>query len=120
MPCASRGLEPFIILGLWLTACGRLTVEPAVVRRLPAVAGARVESSMVLGGTDDYLVDLPAGVFADLGVEQEGIDVTVTVTGPDGRQLAASASLYGNRGWETVTIGTAKGGRHRHGGALPP
>src|SRR3954470_5293126 len=113
MPCASRGLEPFIILGLWLTACGRLTVEPAVVRRLPAVAGARVESSMVLGGNDDYLVNLPAGAFADLGVEQEGIDVAVSVTDPDGRQLAASDSLYGNRGWEPVPIVTEQAGRYR-------
>jgi CHAT domain-containing protein/Tfp pilus assembly protein PilF len=88
-------------------------VAPAAMRHLPAAAGASVESSMVLGVPDVYLVELPAGFFADLGVEQKGIDVAVTVTSPDGRQVAASDSLFGNRGWEPVPIVTEQAGRYR-------
>jgi CHAT domain-containing protein len=116
MACASKALKTLgIVPILLLTACGRLTVDPVavVVRHLPAVAGARVESSMVLGVPDVYQVDLPAGFFADLGVEQKGIDVAVTVTAPDGRQLAASDSLYGAKGWEPVPIVTEQAGRYR-------
>jgi len=118
MACASKALKTLgIALSLPLAACGRLTVDvdPAAVavRHLPAVAGASAESSMVLGVPDAYLVDLPAGVFADLGVEQKGIDVAVTVTAPDGRQLAASDSLFGNKGWEPVPIVTGQAGRYR-------
>ncbi|HEV7509044.1 MAG TPA: CHAT domain-containing protein [Thermoanaerobaculia bacterium] len=103
-----------IVLSLLLAGCGRLRWDPAafVIRQLPAVAGARVESSMVLGVTDIYEMNFPAGFFADLGVEQKGIDVAVKVTGPDGRQLAASDSLYGNRGWEPVPIVTEQAGRY--------
>ncbi len=112
MACASKALKTLGIVPILLLAgCGRLTVSP--VRHLPAVAGAHVESSMVLGVPDIYQVDLPVGVFADLGVEQKGIDVAVTVTAPDGRQLAASDSLYGNRGWEPVPIVTEQAGRYR-------
>lgn len=115
MACASKALEAAgIALSLLLAACGRLTVDPAavVVRHLPAVAGARAESSMVLGVPDAYAVDLPAGVFADLGVEQKRIDVAVTVTDPAGRQLAASDSLFGAEGWEPVPIVTERAGRY--------
>ncbi|MFY9824648.1 MAG: tetratricopeptide repeat protein, partial [Thermoanaerobaculia bacterium] len=114
MACASKVLETLgIALSLLLAACGRLTVSPVNVRQLPAVAGAGIESSMVLGVPDVYEVDLPAGVFADLGVEQKGIDVAVTVTAPDGRQLAASDSLYGAKGWEPVPLVTERAGRYR-------
>lgn len=116
MACESKALRALgIVPILLLAACGRLSWDPAavVVRHLPAVAGASIESSMVLGDLDIYLVDLPAGAFADLGVEQKGVDVAVTVTGPDGRQLAASDSLYGNKGWEPVPIVTEQAGRYK-------
>ncbi|HSS50133.1 MAG TPA: CHAT domain-containing tetratricopeptide repeat protein, partial [Thermoanaerobaculia bacterium] len=116
MACASKALRALgIALSLLLAACGGPGFAPAAVliRPLPAVAGASVESSMVLGLPDVYEVDLPAGFFADLGVEQKGIDVAVTVTAPDGRQLAASDSLYGAKGWEPVPIVTERAGRYR-------
>jgi CHAT domain-containing protein/tetratricopeptide (TPR) repeat protein len=116
MACASKALKTLGIVPILLLAgCGSFFMAPAVVviRSFPAVAGASAESSMVLGVPDIYEMDLPAGVFADLGVEQKGIDVAVTVTSSDGRQLAASDSFYGNRGWEPVPIVTEQAGRYR-------
>src|SRR4051812_8952372 len=101
--CASRAASALgIVLGLLPLACGKPATTSAVVRSLPAVAGTRAESSMARGETHVYLLNLAAGTFADLTVDQRGVDVAVTVEGPDGRRLATSDSHFGAHGPEPV------------------
>jgi CHAT domain-containing protein/Tfp pilus assembly protein PilF len=110
---ASRAVSALgIVLGLLPTACGKPAPSPSV-RVLPAVAGAAAESSMARGETHVYLLDLAAGTFADLAVDQRGVDVAVTVDGPDGRRLATSDSHFGARGAEPVPVIAERSGRYR-------
>src|SRR3954452_18041493 len=103
--CTSRAASALgIVLGLLPLACGKPAPAPAVVRFLPAMAGTRIESSMVRGETHVYLLDLAAGTFADLAVDQRGVDVAVTVDGPRARRLPPSDSHFGAHGPEPVAV----------------
>ncbi len=94
-----------------LAVHGQKPAPPAVPSRvLPPRAGAVVESTLA---TYDYLLDLPAGTFADLAVDQRGIDVAVTVKDPDGRPLATSDSFFGAWGAEPVPVIAERSGRYR-------
>ena len=68
---------------------------------------------MAKGETHAYLLTLPAGCFADLAVDQQGVDVKVVVYGPDGRALATSDRFFGSRGVEPVPIIAERPGRYR-------
>ena len=66
--------------------------------------------------TDDhhrYDVDLRAGDALVLRVEQAGIDLDVTVRGPDGTLLVYADGLSADQGHETVTAVAAATGAHR-------
>ena len=87
--------------------------RPSLVRILSARAGAAFESAMGRNETHDYFLSLTAGTFADLAVDQRGIDVAVTVYGPDGRRLATSDSFFGAWGTEPVPVIAERSGRYR-------
>ena len=53
---------------------------------------APVEREVKGGESHSYSVSLSSGQFLHALVEQKGMDVEVTVYGPDGRQLSASDS----------------------------
>lgn len=86
------------------------TVEETVVRAVPGLA---LEAEMKGGDARAYLIPLQAGQFAGLAVEQQGLDVAVTVAGPDGRRLAESDSVFGAWGPEPVPMITETAGRYR-------
>ena len=111
---ASRAASALgILLGLLGMACGEPAPAPGRVRVLPAVAGTAAGAAMARGETHVYLLDLAAGTFADLVVDQRGIDVAVTVDGPDSRRLATSDSLFGAWGVEPVPVIAERSGRYR-------
>ncbi|HKX30694.1 MAG TPA: tetratricopeptide repeat protein, partial [Blastocatellia bacterium] len=58
-------------------------------------------------------IQLEAGQFVKLIVEQEGIDVAVQLSGPDGNQLMEFNSEIRPRGHETVSWVAAVAGRYR-------
>ncbi|PYQ66289.1 MAG: hypothetical protein DMF53_03775, partial [Acidobacteria bacterium] len=93
---------PAIVLALLLASCGRpAAVRTAVVRVLPPAVHTAPEVSISAGETHVYRLDLPAGTFADLAVDQHGADVKASVDGPDGR-LAASDGNFG--AWVTEPV----------------
>jgi CHAT domain-containing protein/Tfp pilus assembly protein PilF len=98
---------------LLVVACGKPAPPPAVVRVLPAMAGTAAGAPMVRGETHVYLLDLAAGTFADLVVDQRGIDVAVTVYDPDRRHVATSDSLFGAWGAEPVPVIAERAGQYR-------
>src|SRR5436305_207696 len=103
-----------------LLACHGQPDHPPLVRRAAAPAPVRLaragtvfESAMARGETQTCLLELTAGTFADLAVDQRGIDVIVTVRGPDGRQLASSDSSFGAWGSEPVPVIAKRSGQYR-------
>lgn len=50
---------------------------------IPLIAGTTVEAELAGGGTHLYRLDLPPGHFADLVIDQRGIDVQVRLTAPE-------------------------------------
>ncbi|MFN7948887.1 MAG: CHAT domain-containing tetratricopeptide repeat protein [Blastocatellia bacterium] len=75
--------------------------------------GVSTESDLKGGETHTYQVALTSGQFFHLVVEQKGIDVMLTLSGPDGQQLCQVDSLNGSDGPEPVVIVAEKTGTHR-------
>ena len=75
--------------------------------------GVSTERALKGGETHTYQVALTAGQFFHLVVEQKGIDVLITLSGPDGQQLCQVDSLNGSDGPEPVVTIAEKTGPHR-------
>ncbi|HEX6900793.1 MAG TPA: CHAT domain-containing tetratricopeptide repeat protein [Thermoanaerobaculia bacterium] len=108
----------WIFLAAALVACGSPPIPPAspplpAERVLRLAPGAILQADMTGGETHVYRFDLPAGGFADLAVEQLGIDVAVRVEDPRGLPLAASDSFFGPHGPEPVPVVAGTAGTHR-------
>lgn len=92
-------------------------LSPAVVRgQAPARAlelGQPIEREIAGAETHAYRVDLDAGQFMFVAVEQQGVDVVVTLYGPDGAALGEFDSPNGRRGLEPVSIVARASGDHR-------
>jgi hypothetical protein len=68
----------------------------------PLVPGTAIERNLAGGGSDVYEVALDAGQFVDIVVDQQGLDVAVTLNGPDGKPLAEMDSPNGMYGPERL------------------
>jgi CHAT domain-containing protein/tetratricopeptide (TPR) repeat protein len=111
-PKRNRGL----VLFFFLFACrqtDRQTQPSAVERRLDPVPGNAVEARMRGGESYAYLLRLEAGRFADVTVEQKGIDVAVSVRSPDGRVIASVDSPNGASGPEPIPFLSSTAGTYR-------
>ncbi|HMB52801.1 MAG TPA: CHAT domain-containing tetratricopeptide repeat protein [Thermoanaerobaculia bacterium] len=84
----------------------------------PAV-GHAFERELPTGGRHGYRLDLAAGTFVELVVEQHGIDVVVELSGPDGERLIRVDSPTGGSGEERLRAVTADAGSHRLEVAAP-
>lgn len=62
-----------------------------------------VERELSGGQSHSYRLDLSAGQYLHVVVEQRGIDVAVTLFGPDGKQLAEVDSPNGAQGTESIS-----------------
>ncbi|PYQ54589.1 MAG: hypothetical protein DMF53_29245, partial [Acidobacteria bacterium] len=108
-----RETAALLVAGLLLAACERSPPvgKPAARRAAPAHPAARVlrlspgvlDETVLKGGEERaYLLDLAAGRYAELVVEQQGIDVEVRLRASDGRVVAAVDSLNGMIGPEPL------------------
>jgi CHAT domain-containing protein len=73
--------------------------------------GERVEREIIKGQKHDYLLTLPSGQYVAVIFEQRGVDVLVTLFGPDGKEIDMVDSGTGPQGpeivwWLTETPGT--------------
>jgi CHAT domain-containing protein/tetratricopeptide (TPR) repeat protein len=124
-----RRAAALLAAGLLLAACERSPPagKPAAALPAPRAAPARPAAARLLrlapgaldavtlkGGEErDYLLDLAAGWYAGLVVDQQGIDVEVSLRAPDGRFVAAIDSLNGMIGPEPLPVAAETGGRFR-------
>lgn len=99
-------------------AAGPVTVHasparPAAVRVLRLVPGILDEAPLKGGEERAFLIDLTAGQYAGLVVDQQGIDVAVRLRATDGRTVAAVDSFNGILGPEPLPVVAGTGGRFR-------
>src|SRR5215475_9440611 len=73
-------------------AVGNLNFEQAgqATQResIPLELGKPIERELAGGQSHAYQITLAAGQYLDVVVEQRGIDVVATLSGPDGKQIA--------------------------------
>jgi CHAT domain-containing protein/Tfp pilus assembly protein PilF len=79
--------------------------SPLVPQSLPELKlGQPVDHDLKGGETQSYRVDLEAGQFMQVLVDQRAIDVVVALTGPDGKTIAEMDSPNDDWGPERVSL----------------
>jgi CubicO group peptidase (beta-lactamase class C family) len=75
--------------------------------------GRPLEKELARNDKHAYRVDLKAGQVLYAVVDQRGVDVVVTVFGPDGKQLSEIDSPNGDQGPEPIVINAEASGKYR-------
>ena len=65
-----------------------LAAAPPLAAQTTLSVGAPVEARLAAGGADVYVLDLDANAFVAGRADQRSVDVVVTVSGPDGAEIA--------------------------------
>jgi len=104
----ARNLLSFLLL-LRLMLPGTGSMRSQDVR--PLVPGVPIERELAGGEAHSYQVALASGEYLHVVVEQRGIDVIVTVFGPDGQQLADVNKTNATQGLEPVSLWAETSGR---------
>ena len=101
------------LIGPAHTAQALSVQQDKVVAGVAAPSGAETQSldpgrsigrEISSGQSHSYRISLDSGMRLRVHVEQQGIDVTVTLFAPDGKVIAESRSDNGNFGPETVSM----------------
>ncbi len=79
----------------------------------PLVIGTPVEREMKGGQAHVYQIDCMAGDYFHAVVEQKGIDVAVTILGPNGQKVLEIDSPNGSEGPEPIFLLVEAGGLYR-------
>ena len=111
MRCRKAPRAVFLFLFLW--ACRPTDRLVTVEHRVDPVPGTAVEAQMKAGEVHHWLIPMESGRFADVTVEQKGVDVAVSLRGPDGRVRASIDSPNGSRGPEPVPFLADSAGTYR-------
>jgi CHAT domain-containing protein len=77
------------------------------------VPGQPIEDALKGGETHAYQISLSAGQFLHLTVDQEGIDVTVYLLGPDSQPVATMNTPNGDYGAEPIAVIAPTSGNYR-------
>jgi len=72
-----------------------------------------IERELTGGGTHNYQVTLSAGQYLEVTVAQRGIDVAITLTGPDGKRIAQFDNDSRAQGQERITQVIEAAGNYR-------
>jgi tetratricopeptide (TPR) repeat protein len=76
----------------------------------PLEFGKPIERELAGDETHTYQINVDSGQFLHVVVKQRGIDVVITIVGPDGQQLAQMDSPNGRQGPETISLVTPMAG----------
>src|ERR1700730_4867643 len=79
----------------------------------PIEPGNPIERELHGGEKRTYEIHVDAGQFLHAVVEQLGIDVKLTLTGPDGKEISLMDSLNGNYGPEQISTIAESSGNYR-------
>src|SRR5215204_1561574 len=75
--------------------------------------GKPIERVLARGESHSYHINLSAGQFLHAAVEQRGIDVVASLSGPDGKQVTENDSQKGGLGTERLLFLTDRAGTYR-------
>jgi CubicO group peptidase (beta-lactamase class C family) len=106
---------PFLAFAFSLALAGALESQTALTQAQTRdlTLGRPVERELAGGAAHSYRVSLEAGQYMFAAVEQRGIDVVVTVFGPDGEQVGQFDTPNGRRGIEGVGVEAEVSGTYR-------
>lgn len=119
-----RNLILLIVFGQCLIPCSRaLAAKANTVADLSCQAsgteptllqsGVPLQRELKAGQTHTYTIDLTSGQFLHVTVEQQGIDVVITLSGPGGKAIAKVDSPNGQYGPEPVLCEAKTTGAYR-------
>lgn len=111
----SRGirLRVWMTLGVFFLGCPHGDREPTTEDLPPLVTGVLREGALGSGQTGVYPVQLDAGDYVRLAVEQRGIDLVVSLADPHGREILSVDSPTGAQGTETLFAVAETSGLYR-------
>jgi CHAT domain-containing protein len=109
MPTAPR--RWFLVILVTLCLASSIFAQNTNEPRLEV--GKPIEREMKGGEVHSYVVTLAAGQYMQAVVDQRGIDVVVSLYGPDGKQIAEVDSPNGTNGPEPVSVLAKKSGSYR-------
>src|SRR6266404_1522426 len=89
------------------------TLLPVQQTNQSLVPGATVEKNLSSGETESYAVLLGAGDFVSITIEQQGIDVALSVLAPDGHQVSQMDTPNGLWGKEKVAVLASLPGKYQ-------
>ncbi len=78
----------------------------------PLEAGREVHRDLAAGESHAYVVELERGDFLAVSVQQQGMDVIVTASGPDSQKIQDFDSPTGARGLESIALLARASGPH--------
>ncbi|MEP7340132.1 MAG: CHAT domain-containing protein [Acidobacteriota bacterium] len=104
-------LSSVVILWLLTTATSGAGTRPQDSQVLGA--GDHIEREIRGGESHSFRIRLAASQFLYMAVEQRGVDVAVTVAGPDGRSLLTVDNPNGTQGIEPVVLIAEVSGDYR-------
>ncbi len=96
-----------LVLALLCSAPVRAQVAPQTLE-----LGKPLERELTAGRTDAYLLRLSANQIAHVVVEQQGVDIVLSVLAPDGRLFSVD-SPNGSAGEESATVAARQAGAYR-------
>ena len=87
-----------------MTRRSRQPARPPNRSRWNSLPGTTLEKLLQGGETQTYAIRAEKNAFVHATVEQHGIDVALTFTGPDGKPIASMDSPNGQFGLEQISI----------------
>jgi CHAT domain-containing protein len=120
-----KRILPFLVLAIAITHIVLSQTQPAPQATSVGAAtnaqneliklepGKPIERELAGGQSHSYQITLSAGQYMNAVVEQRGIDVVVTLLGPDGKQIAELDNEPRDQGQETVSQVAEVSGSYR-------
>lgn len=108
---AALFLLNFLMHPIWAFAAHPQTGTPSEVRALEP--GKTLEGEIAAGEVHAYRIALEGGQLLRAVVNQRGIDLVVSVIGPDGQKIAEVDSPNGMNGPEPVSVAPKVSGTYR-------
>jgi len=102
-----------LLSAVTLTAALEPRTAPAQTQASDLRLGQPIERELAGGALHSYAVSLAAGQFMFAAVDQRGIDLAVTVLGPDGEQVGWFDTPNGSYGIEGVGVEAEVSGTYR-------
>ena len=94
-------MNVLLILAIWMTSPAG---SPPPPQSTVLGVGSPVDRSIAAGDSHTFDLRLDAGQAAVIEIEEDGLDVTLTVTDPSGDTIAQAIDLFGGQGRRQMVV----------------